>query len=577
MPVLNSEIAAAFSEMADLLEIEGANQFRVRAYRNAARTVAELPYNLYGKVEKNEDLTEISGIGEELAKKIQVLVKTGELPQLEELRGRMPAELANMLSIPGLGPKRVQAIHTQLGVTTLAGLQDAAERGEIAEVPGLGQKTQETILEYLQTRSEEDTRTRLDVAEQFVEPLVRYLREGEGIRQVEVAGSYRRRKETVGDLDIVATSKNGEASIDRFTAYEDIKRIVSKGSTRSTVLLRSGLQVDLRVVPHESYGAALLYFTGSKEHNIHLRNLALDQGYKVNEYGVFKVDDEEAQSVAGRTEEEIYDLFNMAYIEPELRENHGEIEAALEHNLPQLITLDDIRGDLQVHTTASDGQATLEEMVDGARQRGYEYIAVTDHSPNIAVTRGLDAEALAARIEEIDALNERLDDIRILKSIEVDILEDGSLDLPDDILSRLDICLAAVHSYFNLSRTQQTDRIIRAMDNPNVDLLAHPTGRRLGKREPYEVDMERVMEAARERGCYLEINAQPERLDLHDIHVRMAKEMGVKLAISTDAHSVRTLSYMRFGVYQARRGWLRADDVLNTRPWTELKALLRRA
>jgi DNA polymerase (family 10) len=573
--------------MADLLEIEGANQFRVRAYRDAARTIEELPQSVRAMIEDGQDLTELSGIGEELSKKIKTFVETGEIPQLLELRARTPAELAEMLKIPGLGPKRVQALHGELNVTTLKELRAAAERGEVASVSGLGEKTQETILEALRNRDEAATRTRLDRAEQFVKPLVDYLKQDEKVERVEVAGSYRRRKETVGDLDILAISEDGAETVQHFVDYEDVTEVTSQGETRSTIILRSGLQVDLRVVPRESYGAALLYFTGSKAHNIALRNLALDRGFKVNEYGVFKTVDEDQESsqeeqkegagkrVAGETESEIYNFFDLAYIEPELREDRGEIEAAKSSDLPELVTVDDIRGDLQVHTKASDGKASLEEMAQAAQARGYDYIAITDHSPNVAVTRGLDADALTARIEEIEKLNDQLDDILILTGIEVDILEDGTLDLPDDVLQRLDICVAAIHTYFDLPRDEQTERILRALDNPNVDIFVHPTGRRIGERPPYAVDMERVIEAALERGCYLEINANPERLDLNDVHARMAKEMGLKLAISTDAHSARTLDYMRFGVDQARRGWLTADDVLNTRTWDDLKRMLR--
>jgi DNA polymerase (family 10) len=578
LPVLNSEIAGAFREVADLLEIEGANTFRVRAYRNAARTIEELPQSAREMVEADKDLTDLDGIGEDLAKKIKVLVETGELPQLQQIKARTPAGLAEMLKIEGLGPKRVQALYRELDITSLEALQAAAEAGEVAEVSGLGEKTQETILAALKHRDEDAGRTRLDIAEQFVDPLVAYLKDDDRVERVTVAGSYRRRKATVGDLDILAISEDGEATIDRFVAYEDVDSVASQGSTRATVKLRSGLQVDLRVVARRSYGAALLYFTGSKAHNIALRNLAVEQGYKVNEYGVFETEDEDQEGarVAGETEDEIYAFFDLAYVEPELREDRGEIEAAAKDALPDLVTLDDMRGDLQMHTTASDGGADLEEMVAGARKRGYDYIAITDHSSLVGVTQGLDADALAERIDEIERLNESLEDIRVLKGIEVDILEDGSLDLPDEVLSRLDVCVASVHTHFNLSREKQTERIIRALDNPHVHILAHPTGRRIQQRQPYAVDIERVMEAALERGCYLEINAHPERLDLNDVHARMAREMGLKLAVSTDAHSVASLAYMRFGLDQARRAWLTAEDVLNTRSWEDLKELLKR-
>jgi DNA polymerase (family X) len=389
---------------------------------------------------------------------------------------------------------------------------------------------------------------------------------------VEAAGSYRRRKETVGDLDILATGEDGKRIIERFVEYEDVEEVVSQGETRSTVRLRRGLQVDLRVVAQESYGAALLYFTGSKAHNIALRNMALDRDWKVNEYGVF----EDEERIAGETEEAIYDLLDLAYVMPELREDRGEIQAAQEGALPQLVSLDDLRGDLQSHTKASDGHGTLREMAEAAQELGYEYLAITDHSKYVGVTQGLDAEELAEQIDEIDRLNEELEGFRLLKSIEVDILKDGSLDLPDGILEKLDLRICSIHSHFDLSRDEQTARILRAMDNPNFNILAHPTGRRLQERRPYGVDMDRLLEGALERGCFLELNAQPDRLDLDDVYCKMAKEMGVKLSLATDAHRPVELEYMRFGVGQARRGWLEPDDVLNTRSWADLKELLKR-
>jgi DNA polymerase (family 10) len=572
LPIYNSDVAKIFEEVADLLDIEGANQFRVRAYRDGARTIETLSRPVADMVKKGEDLTKMEGIGEDLAAKIKEIVETGGLAQLDEIHQRTPPGLAEMLKVGGLGPKRVRAIYEELGVSDLDQLEQAAKAGTIRELEGFGEKTEQKILDELERAHGEEKRTRLDVAEELVQPLVDYLRQIDGVQQVEVAGSYRRRKETVGDLDILATGDDGERIIDRFVEFEDVQEVASQGKTRSTVLLRLGLQVDLRVVAQESYGAALLYFTGSKAHNIALRNMALDRDLKVNEYGVFHGE----ERIAGETEEEIYDLFELPYMVPELRENRGEIKAAQEHRLPELITLEDMRGDLQMHTKASDGHNTLAEMAKAARARGYEYIAITDHSQYVGVTQGMDADQLAKRIDEIDELNEKLKGIRVLKGIEVDILEDGSLDLPDDILEKLDVVLGSVHSHFELSRDKQTERIIRAMDNPNFQILAHPTGRRLGDRPPYEVDMKQLMEAALERGCYLEVNAQPIRLDLDDIHCKMAKEMGLKLAISTDAHRVAELDYLRFGVGQARRGWLEPDDVLNTRSWADLKTLLKR-
>jgi DNA polymerase (family 10) len=577
--VYNSDVARMFNQIADLLAIEGANEYRVRAYRKAARTLTTMSRSVVDMVEDGEDLTALEGIGEDLAGKIREAVNTGGMEQLETIQRRTPPALSHLLDIAGLGPKRVQTIYQELNVTNLEELQEAAERGQIRDLHGLGEKTEQKILEALEQRNEEEQRTRLDVAEAMTEPLLAYLRGLEGVEQAEVAGSYRRRKETVGDLDILAISEAGQEVIAQFAAYGDVEEVISEGETRSTVIIHPGLQVDLRVVPARSYGAALLYFTGSKAHNIALRNMALDQDLKINEYGVFRQpedDGEEGEQLAGETEEAIYALFDLPFIAPELRENRGEIEAAQRGELPALITLDDIRGDLQAHTRASDGRATLEEMAQAAQERGYDYFAVTDHSAYIGVTQGLDAEALVEQLAAIEQLNAQMDALRLLKGIEVDVLEDGSLDLPDDVLAKTDVVVAAVHSHFDLSREKQTERIIRALDNPHVNILAHPTGRRIHDRAPYDVDLGRVMEAARERGCFLELNAQPERLDLNDVHCKMAREMGLKLSIATDAHSPDELDVMRFGVYQARRGWLEPDDVLNTRSWDDLKDILQR-
>lgn len=572
MPVHNSDVAQTFKRVADLLAIEEANQFRVRAYRDAARTIETLSRPVADMVEEGADLSELEDIGEDLAGKIEEIVKTGSLAQLEEIENRTPPTLAEMLRIEGLGPRRVQTIYEGLQITTLDELQEAAQEGRVRELEGFGQKTERQILDELQRQGQEEERTLLNVAEEVVQPLTSYLKDMQGVQQVAAAGSYRRRKETVGDLDILTTGEDGRRIIRRFVQFEDVEEVLSEGETRSTVLLRTGIQVDLRVVAAESYGAALLYFTGSKAHNISLRDMALERDLKVNEYGVF----EGEERIAGETEEEIYDLFDLAYIQPELREDWGEIEAAREGHLPDLVTLDQIRGDLQTHTKASDGHNTLQEMARAAQERGYEYLAITDHSPHVGVTQGLDAEALARRIDEIEGLNQTFDGFRLLKGIEVDILEDGSLDLPDDILSRCDVVVCSVHTHFDLPAEKQTERIIRTLDNPHVHILAHPTGRRIGKRAPYEVQMERLMEAALERGCYLEVNAAPERLDLKDVYCKKAREMGLKLVVSTDAHRVSELDQMRYGLGQARRGWLEAGDVLNTRPWEELSQLLQR-
>lgn len=571
MPVHNTDVAAIFSKVADMLEIEGANQFRVRAYRNAARTVGDLPQSVAEKVARGEDLSKLPGIGKDLAGKIQEIVETGTLAQLKELEEKTPPELNKLMRMSGLGPKKVQALHQHLGITNLEELKKAANNGKIRELPGFGKKTEEMIKESIQ-EAESQIRIKLMQAEQIAGPLIGYLKKAKGVMDIDVAGSYRRRRETVGDLDILVSCKKECEVMERFVEYEDVTTVISRGETRSSVELRSGLQVDLRVVPQASYGAALHYFTGSKAHNIAIRKLGVRRNLKINEYGVFK----EEKRVAGKSEEEVYAQVDLPFIEPELRENLGEVEAAQKGELPLLITQEDICGDLHAHTKETDGRNTLEEMVRAARERNYEYLAISEHSKRVTMARGLDAERLARQIKEIDRLNEKLEDFVVLKAIEVDILEDGSLDLPDGILKELDLTICSVHYNLNLPRERQTERIIRAMDNRYFHILGHPTGRLINERPGYQVDLERVMEVARDRGCILELNAHPDRLDLPDRYCKMAKDMGIKLAISTDAHSTTDLDFMRFGVGAARRGWLEPEDVVNTRPWEELQRLLRR-
>ncbi len=569
----NAEIAEMFNRLADLLEIEGANPFRVRAYRNAARAVGGMSKSMADLVSQGQDLSELPNIGKDLAEKIATIVKTGTLPLLDEVEERTPSALSDLMKIGGLGPKRVKVLYKQLGIESAEGLKRAAEEGKIRDLEGFGTKTEQMILERLPgARSKEEKRHRLIDAEEIVEPLVGYLKESEGPKGIAVAGSYRRRKETVGDLDILVTAKKGSSIMDRLVEYDEVSDVISHGTTRSTVVLRSGMQVDVRVVPEVSYGAALQYFTGSKAHNIAVRKLAGKKGLKINEYGVFRGD----KRVAGKTEHEVYKKVGLRFIEPELREDRGEIEAARKGRLPGLVTLEDMRGDLHCHTNATDGHDSLEKMVRGAAELGLDYIAICDHSKHLTVANGLDEKRLLKQIKAIDSLQEKFDQIGILKSIELDILTDGTLDLPDDVLKELDLTVCAVHYKFNLTRKQQTERIIRAMDNPHFNILAHPTGRMIGEREPYEVDLEKVIEAAAERGCFLEVNAHPERLDLTDDGCKLAKDTGVKVAISTDAHSTADLELMRYGVGQARRGWLEPNDVINTRSWRELKKLLKR-
>jgi DNA polymerase (family 10) len=572
MPVHNSEIADAFDKLADLLEIEGANPFRVRAYRNAALTIRGDGHSMAELVAQGADLTELPGIGDDLAKKIRTLVQTGELPALKQVERRTPGALVSMLRIPGLGPKRVRALYQQLNIRSLKDLQRAAKAGRIRKLSGFGAKTEAKILEQIERQAQVERRATRSTAEDIAAPLLAYLGKVQGVKQLTLAGSYRRCRDTVGDLDILVTASKGSPVMTRFVGYDEVVEVVSQGDTRSTVRLRSGMQVDLRVVPQVSYGAALHYFTGSKAHNIAVRTLAVKHGLKLNEYGVFKGD----KRIAGRTEQEVFDAVGLPYIEPELRENRGEIEAAKQGRLPRLLTLDDLRGDLHCHTDASDGHDGLRAMALAARKLGHDYLAISDHSRHVTVARGLDAKRLAAQLDAIDRLNDELKGITLLKSCEVDILDDGRLDMPDDILERLDLAVCAVHYKFDLSRSKQTERILRAMDNPRFNILAHPTGRLINDRPPYDVDLERLMRAALDHGCFMELNSQPDRLDLTDEACRMAKELGLKVAVSSDAHSAANLGLLRYGVDQARRGWLSADDVINTRPLKALQRLLRR-
>jgi DNA polymerase (family 10) len=574
MPVHNRDIAEIFNKVADLLDIGGSNPFRVRAYRNAARTVEGLGQSVTDMIKNEEDLSELPGIGKDLAGKIREIVETGSLTQLDELESQAPGDLSQLLKIEGLGPKRVGVLYEQLDVTGLEELKQAAEKGEVANLEGFGEKTQQKILEGLQQVDEVEKRIKLLAAEEIADDLLEYIHKGEGVKAAIVAGSYRRRKETVGDLDILVTCKKGYDVMKRFVKYEDVKNVISKGKTRSTVVLRSGLHVDLRVVPQVSYGAALHYFTGSKAHNIAVRKLGVRRKLKINEYGVFKGKGEDR--VAGRTEEEVYAQVDLPYIAPELREDRGEIEAAQKDRLPQLVTLDDISGDLHAHTKETDGHHTLEEMAEAAQDRGYAYLAITDHSKRVTMAHGMDKKRLGKQINRIDRLNDKLKDLTLLKGSEVDILKDGSLDLPDEILEDLDLTVCSVHYDRELSRKKQTERIVRAMDNPYFTILAHPTGRLIGEREPYDVDLEAVMKAAKERGCFLELNAHPDSLDLTDRDCKMAKDIGVQVVISTDAHSITDLDFMRFGVYQARRGWLELADILNTQNLKQLRRLFKR-
>lgn len=576
MPIHNADIAAIFEEIAELLEIQDANPFRVRAYRNASRMIGELGREAATIIESGQELPKIPGIGADLLAKIHEIVDTGRCHFLDELRSQLPPTITELLHIPGLGPKRVKMLYDSLRVETLEQLAKAAQAGRIRELPGFGEKTEHMILEALAAHASQKSsmarRFSIAVATQYAEALLAHLRRAPGVDKAVVAGSYRRRKETVGDLDILVTAQAGPPVMDHLLAYDEIADVLSHGDTRSSVVLNSGIQVDVRVVGAESYGAALHYFTGSKPHNIAVRKLGQDRGLKINEYGVFKGE----KRIAGDTEESVFAAVDLPFIPPELREDHGEIDAARTGRLPKLIELAKLRGDLHVHSKASDGRNSIAELAREVEARGWQYLAITDHSQRLKVAHGLDQKRLEKQIEEIDVLNGKFNGVHILKGIEVDILENGDLDLPDAVLGKLDLVIGAVHSHFNLPRDKQTERILRAMDHRHFTLLAHPSGREIGKREACDVDMERIIRHAKERGCYLELNAQPERLDLIDIHCQMAKSEGVLIAINSDGHSLLDFDNLRFGIGQARRGWLEAQDVLNTRTLKQLLPLLKK-
>jgi len=573
MPIANADIAAAFEQVADLLELQDANPFRVRAYRNAARVVGELKLDLAAHIVAGRPLPKLPGIGADLSAKIEEFAKTGRLALLDRLRKEVPSGVADLLQLPGLGPKRVRALYEELHVHTLPQLLRAARDGRIRTLPGFGSKTEAHIADAIGKQLGQVKRFKLAIAAQYADALLSFLKQGPGVVQAQAAGSLRRCRDTVGDLDLLVTASNGAAVCRYFTSYPDVRDVLQEGDTKASVVLKSGLQVDLRVVPQESYGAALMYFTGSKAHNIRMRNRAIDHGLKLNEYGLFKG----SRAVAGATEEEVYAALDLPWIAPELREDRGEIEAALKRALPHLIALKDLCGDLHVHTNWSDGTAGIEAMAESARAHGLGYVAISEHSRRLTVAHGLDPVRLAKQCHEIERLNTALEGIELLTGIEVDILDDGALDLPDASLAPLDIVIAAVHSKFNLPRAKQTARILAALDNPHVKILAHPLGRLIDQRDPYDVDMLAIVRKCKARRIALELNAHPERLDLTDIHCRMAKDEGTLVSINSDAHSVHEFDNLVHGIGQARRGWLEKGDVLNARALKELRAWLKQS
>ena len=572
----NADIARLLGEVADLLEISAGNPFKVRAYRNAARTVADHPDPLDELIKGGEfDLTELPGIGDGIAKEITSLVETGTLPQRQQLVATIPPGLLDVLRIPGLGPKRVKLFHEELKVNSVADLKAALEAGRIATLAGFGPKLLDKIREGVAAAATGDGPKRMVLhdAEQYARAIVEYLKAGGAIEEIDVAGSFRRRKETIGDLDIVVTCRpaKAQAVIDRFGKFGDVTQVAAQGDTRSTVHLSGGLQVDLRVVEPGSFGAAMQYFTGSQAHNIELRKIAQVKQLKLNEYGVFRG----SKSVAGRTEQDVYGALGLDWIPPEMRENRGEIALAKAHTLPTLVTLEDVRGDLQMHTDASDGKATLGEMIEAARALNYGYIAITDHSPRTSMAGQTPAE-IRAQWKAIDRLNKGMRGFRVLKSVEMDILENGKLDLPDNLLAEADYVVATIHYGLKQTERQLTDRLLAAIDNRWVDAIGHPTGRRLPSRPSYPLDFDVVAKAAANTKCLLEINGS-ERLDLPDTLAAAAKAHGVRFVLSTDAHNTRELGFMKFAVAVARRAWLEAADILNTRPLPEFLKGLRRS
>ncbi|HEV2852941.1 MAG TPA: DNA polymerase/3'-5' exonuclease PolX [Thermoanaerobaculia bacterium] len=576
----NPEIARILEEVADILEIQNANPFRVRAYRNATRTVETLTVPLRKWVQENRPLTDLPGIGKEMASHIREMVETGTLGFRDELLAEVPRSLIELMRLPGLGPKKAKKIHDELQISSVEELEAAAKEGRVASLPGFGAKSQEKILAGIEEYRQHGSRFLLTEAERFVEPLLAYLRETPEVERLEVAGSYRRRKETVGDIDLLAIASRPVPVMERFRAYPQVDKILMAGDTRSTIVLGSGLQVDLRVVPAECYGAALVYFTGSKEHNVKLRRRAVERGLRISEYGVFRVQErnqeEEGEFIAGREEAEIYASVGLAWVPPELREDRGEIEAAAAGRLPQLIRVQDLRGDLHMHSTWSDGRNSIEEMAEACAARGYEYMVISDHSKSLAMTGGLDAYRLRQQWAEIDEVRARHPEIQILKAMEVDILGDGSLDLEDEMLAGLDLVLVSLHSRFDLPSDQQTERVLRALEHPEVNVFCHPTARIINRRKGVEMDLDTVLRRAAELGVAVELNSSPNRLDLRDSHLKLAKELGCKVVIDTDAHRIRELDLMRYGVEQARRAGLEPGDVLNTLPFEEFQAAIRR-
>ena len=573
-PMKNTAIAKVFQDMADLLELKGENVFKIRAYQRAARTIEHLPKEIEIMLQEGEDLQSIPGVGEAIAKKTVELVNTGKLRVYEELKAEFPEGITTLLEIPGIGPKTANRLSTELGIKSADELEEAIKDGRVAGLFRLGDKTADNILQQIQALRRKDQRIPIGEALPVVEEVLNALRPLPGVKNLTAAGSLRRFRETVGDIDLMGTANKPEEVINAFVSLPQIREVLAKGPTKASVILPGGLQADLRMVEHDSFGSLLQYFTGSKQHNIALRTREQKRGLKLSEYGITDTRTNKLEKFA--TEEKFYRRLGLQYIPPELREDQGEIELAEKGAIPELIALSDIKGDIHVHSNWSDGHDSIEAMAQAAKAIGYQYLAITDHSAGRGIAHGLNEERLRQQIDEIKRLNGQLKDIRIFTGTEVDIRADGSIDLPEKLLADLDVVIAAIHSAMTQSEEQITKRILGAIENPHIDVIAHPTCRLLGEREPVAVDLEAVFRAAVKYNKALEINAMPSRLDLKDIHVYRARELGVKLVMGTDAHSTAQLGFMRFGVGVARRGWCQPEHILNARPVQEMLAFLRK-
>ncbi len=575
--MLNSSIADSFDLIADLLDFQSANPFRVRAYRNGARTIRDYPESLSAlAAEGKEELMKIQGIGADLAAKIVTLVETGELPFLNELKAQIPPSLPALLRIPGVGPKKAALLFKELGIKSLDELKAACAEGKVQKLKGFGVKTEQLIMQGIGVASQANERLYWSTADRIAQDLRQHMAPCKKIEKMEFGGSFRRGKETVGDLDLLVVSADVEAVMDRFAEFPGRAETIARGDTKMSLRTDAGFQIDLRVVPAESFGAAWQYFTGSKEHNVILRGMAKAKGLKINEYGVYKLDGGQETYIAGKTEADVYATLDLPVFPPELREARQEFDWAAKGKLPRLIEEKDIVGDLHMHTHATDGTASIEEMAAAARDRGLAYIAITDHSKRVSMASGLDETRLLLQWEEIDQINKKhgKKGFVILKGIECDILEAGGMDLSDEVLAQADWVVASIHYGQKQPREQITARILGALANPHVDCIAHPTGRLVNRREPYEVDMEAVFTAAQKHGKFLELNANPARLDLNDIHLAAARDRGIPIVINSDAHSTDGLNVLRYGILQARRGGLTKEHVANTRGWKEVQKLL---